>query len=258
MKFFVLFCSGFLTLTLSLGSQASARVFSYKESSFFPYLRGTGGLSALRKDPFAHSSGVTTSVDALNSYNFSGEFGFVFRLGSMLNARLAGEVIQSRPITGALGTSPAGAERFAIDSLVQALNPHVTFEYIYETSGDTRFYWLVGAGWAQVTVENNYTMTATGTTDLGVSSFRDLMGQDLISYQAGTGFETLFADHVTLALDFGYRYLPVSKMTYKETVQNILSPSGVQKGANVVNPDGSRRKLDLSGLFLGLALRFHL
>ena len=50
----------------------------------------------------------------------------------------------------------------------------------------------------------------------------------------------------------------MNNLKYKAAVNTIVSPNGVQKGDPVLNADGSKRTLNLSGLFGGLALRFYL
>ena len=239
-------------------SQAEARVFSFKDAGLAAYLRGHWGFSSVNKDPFANSSGVDTSVGDQSDFQYGGEFGVAMGLGSAFALRLGAEVTQHGPVSEAVGTGPTDAERFKLESSVFIFTPMVTVEYIYTAGPSTRYYFAVGAGLADVTVDNRYTMTDLGTSDLGVSSFNEKMSAQGTSYHFLTGLETSFVDNTTLSLDIGYRYLPINELKYKGDVNNIVSPTGVSKGDTVFNADGSKRTLDLSGAYVGLTFRFYL
>jgi hypothetical protein len=236
---------------------AEARVFNFKDSDVAAYVRGTGGLSALDQDPFGNSSGVGTTVNGSTSYDYGAEIGLMLALSPKLHLRIGAEVIQESPVS-APGTNSAGTQLFTLSSSVFVFNPNVALEYVYSTHGNTRFFGELGAGYANVSVVNQYTMTAAGTTALGgVGSYKETMQDNTMSAIAGLGLETLFTDNATLILDFGYRYLPVKGLVYKAPVDNIVSPGGVTQGQQVLNADGSKRTLNLGGLFGGIAFRFY-
>jgi len=248
-----IFC---FVLACAFAAPAEARVFNYKDSGLAAYIRGTGGLSAVAKKPFAKSSGTDTSVDGESKYVYSGEIGGMFRFGGNANLRIGAELIQHRPVKEASGTSAAGNERFTMDSSVFVFNPNITLEYVYSGAGNLRYYAAFGVGLADVTVENRYTMTTQGTTDLGVGSFNEKMAASTTSGHFMIGLETLFVDNATFSLDVGYRHLPVKSMKYKGDVANIVG--GGTKGADALNHDGSKRSMDLGGLMVGVGFRFYM
>jgi hypothetical protein len=246
-----------LLLILVCVFSAEARVFNYKEASKAAYLRGTGALSRVGQSAFENSSGTDTELKGESTYAYSGELGFVFGVGSMTNIRLGAEMIQHRPVDGK-GLNPAGEERFALDSSVVVFNPNVTLEFIYKTQDNLRFFVFTGLGFADVTVDNRYTMTATGSTELGVADFSEKLTGSTYSGHAGIGLEARFVDNVTFSCDFGYRYLPVRTLKYKGDVNNIVAPGGAAKGDEALNHDGHKRSLDLSGISAGITFRFYL
>lgn len=237
---------------------AEARVFNYKDSEVAAYVRGTGGLSQLAQDSFANSSGPGTTVDGSTKYNYGGEVGFMFGLGTNFHVRIGAEVLQENPVVGD-GTNSSGVSYYTLNSSVFVFNPNVAFEYVYSATGNMRFYSVFGIGYANVTVVNDYKMTGPGQTALTVGDFKETMDTNVLSGQVGFGLETLFTDNVTFMADVGYRYLPVKSLKYKADTVNILSPTtGVHKGDQVVNQDGSKRTMNLGGLFAGVAFRFYL
>lgn len=248
---------GWWFLCLTFPFEVHSRIFNYKDASTAAYVRATGGYSSLTQDPFANSSGAGTTIEGTTQYNYSGEVGFMFGLSANLHLRLGAELMQENPVVGD-GLNSAGVSRFSLNSSVFIFNPDVAIEYVYSLHGNIRFFAELGAGYANVTVVNDYKMTPTGTSAFGVSDYKETMETNTLSGIAGIGLETVFTDNVTLLADFGYRYLPVNSLKYKADVKTVASPSGVRKGDPVLNADGSKRNLDLGGLFGGLALRFYL
>ncbi len=236
---------------------AFARVFDFKDAALAPYMRGTGGLSSLAQDPFGNSSGTSTTIAGTTQYNYGGELGMLLGLSPVFHIRLGAEVLQENPVV-ADGLNAAGNSRFSLNSSVFVFNPNVAFEYVYSIKGNVRFFAEFGVGYANVTVVNDYKMTPTGTSELGVSDFKETMAKNVISGTAGMGMEMMFTDNVTFLVDVGYRYLPVSSLTYKAPVSNIVKPSGVQSGDTVLNADGSKRSFNLGGLYGGVGFRFYL
>lgn len=243
-----------LLLTPLIGE---ARIFNYKEGGLAPYLRGTGGLSSLAQEPFAHSSGAGVTVNDRTNFNFGGELGIVLGLTSNFHIRLGAEVLQEGIVNGD-GVDSAGTAQFTLNSSVFVFNPNAVFEYVYRATGSTRFFVELGAGYSNVTVVNDYKMTPAGTTAFGVSDFKETMEANVMSGIFGLGIESLFTDNVTFMIDVGYRYLPVYNLKYKNDANTILVPTGVRKGDAVLNDDGSNRKFNLGGPFGAIAFRFYL
>jgi hypothetical protein len=251
------FLSGPLLLfSLALSaSPAGARVFSYKDSALAAYVRGTGGFSQLTQDAFANESGAGTSVNGSSKYNYGAEVGFAMNLEANTHLRIGAELIRQMPVNGE-GSDSSGTSRYTLNSTVFVFNPNIAIEHVYSVKGILRYYLAVGVGYANVTVVNDYKMTAAGTSALGVSDFKETMEANVLSSQASVGLETLFTDNVTFMADFGYRYLPVKGLKYKNEMTNFTG--AVHKGDDVLNADGSKRNLNLGGLFGGVSFRFYL
>ncbi len=249
-----MFRIGYILLILAL-VPAEARVFSYKDSGIGMMLRTTGGLSKVGNEPYAHSSGTDTVLDDGSKYFYSGELAVSFALLKDVIIRIGAELIQHRPVE-VTGTNPAGDARFTLNSTTGAWNPNVAFEFILKESGHTRYLMEVGAGYADITVENRYKM-ADGN-DLGVGDFNEKLSATGISGHLAFGVETHFVDTVTFIALLGYRYMPVPELKYKGDVQNIVNPAGAAEGEPALNHEGGKRTLDMGGPFLGLALRFHI
>jgi len=237
---------------------ASARVFNFKEAGLAAYLRGTGGQSAVGQDPFGNSSGTDTVISEETGLNYSGEIGVQWAMGDKTNLRLGAEAIQHRPVSEAKGANSNQQERFTLESEVFIFNPNLTLEYVFKSAGSFRYYGLIGAGWADVTVDNHYQMTALGTSELGVTDFYEKMHATAYSGHIGGGIEALFTDNVTASLDMNYRYLKVPTLKYKGDTTSIVAPGGVGKGEEVLNQEGGKRSLDLGGFYIGITFRFYL
>ena len=247
-----------LLLILFVSYSAQARVFDFSTATVAPYFRGTGGMNPLGQDAFIHGSGVGTSIKSKSNYNFSGELGFSFNLNDRLNLRLGAELISAIPVSNAKGVnSTSGAERFSLNSNVTAFNPNVAIEVLNLYTPTFRFFSTVGLGYATADLNNSYTMTATGTSELGVASFDEKATGSSISYSGGAGFETLFADNVTMSMELGYRHLQFQKLTHTGAVKTIAQ-GNVEKGDAVKNPDGSARRIDLGGAYVGITFRFYM
>lgn len=233
---------------------AQARVFDYKNAGVAAYIRGTGGLTNLGKDSFDKAAGDGTRVSGSSAYAYGGEVGAMFSFGADFKMRLGLEVMQPSGFSKAPGTNVVGVERFKLDSSVFVFNPNVTFEYIYKTNGAWRFYGALGAGYADVTVENRYNMSAT--TDLATASYSEKLGGKGLSGLAAMGFETIFLDNVAFAADIGYRYMPISSLTYK--MDGTGFNGAFSKGGDALDSSGKKRAVDLSGIILGASFRFYL
>jgi opacity protein-like surface antigen len=201
-----------LVIVLFLPTIASARVFSYQEAKLAAYIRGSGGLSQVRQDPFGASSGGDVGVADDYQFEYGGELGFSYAFTEQVHMRLGAELIRHGPVSGTKGTNSSGTEYFSLDSSVVVFNPNLTLEYVYSTYGNLRFYALGGVGLADVTVDNKYTMTSSGSTALSVSDFTEKLHSSAYSAHAGIGLESLFTDNVTFSFEVDYRYLPITSL----------------------------------------------
>src|SRR4051812_16800633 len=98
--------AGLLLFLFCPSGPANARVFSYKDAGVAAFIRGTGGLSQLNQDAFAHSSGGA-KIDNTTNYDYSGELGVVIGITPVFHLRLGAEVIQHRPVSEAKGLDTA-------------------------------------------------------------------------------------------------------------------------------------------------------
>lgn len=246
-------------LILLLSWVAEARVFDFKTASLAPYFRGTGGTTPLGQDAFVHGSGADTQIKSKSNYNYSGELGLSLNLNERLNLRLGAELLSALPVSGAKGMSPAGTERFSLNSNISVFNPNVVLEVLTPVAGTNfRFFNSVGIGYATADLNNSYTMTSTGTAELsGVTSYDEKATGSSVSYTAACGFETLFADNVTMSLELGYRYMQFQKLAHTGAVKTIAQ-GNVQKGDTLKNADGTSRRVDLGGIFAGITFRFYM
>lgn len=254
-----MFCRlGFFTLFLFSSHVVQARVFDFKSATVAPYIRGTGGTTPLGQDAFIHGSGVGTTLTSKSNYNYSGEVGLNMKIADIANLRLGAELISAIPVSNARGTNAAGAERFSLNSNLTVFNPNATIEVFLLKGASARLYSFAGIGYGVANLTNSYTMTSTGTDELGgLSSYDEKAVGSSLTYTVGMGFETVFSDNVTLSLDAGYRYLQLQNMTHTGPVTTIAQGS-VAKGDVLKNPDGTARRLDLGGAFVGLTFRFYI
>lgn len=238
---------------LAGGPSAFARVFSQKDSGLAAYVRGSGGTSNLGKDAFDGANGAGSKVSASSTLQYGGEAGAMFGVGANFHIRLGLEVIQHAGVTK-VGTSASGTERFNLDSSVFVFNPNLTFEYFFSPAGGMRFFAALGAGYADVTVDNRYVRSAS--SDLAEGDFNEKLAGKGLSGHFLVGMETMFVDNVALAVDVGYRYLPVASMTYKGDFTGFNG--AVSKGETALDADGKKRSMDLGGVVAGLSFRFYL
>ena len=254
-----LFNFKFLALVLvSLASATSeARVFSYKERWFAPFVRGSMGYSRVNDSAFADSSGYNTSTSGGVDWNYGGEFGFAIGLTDSLFMRVGAEVLNMKD-GDAKGKSAAGVDWMTIDSSVFVFNPNVGFDYYYSQIGNVRFFGSASVGMATITLENRYDLTSAGSTANGNQpDFIEKAEAQTYSGTASMGLEALFTDNVTVLFDAGYRYLPVKEFKLKGNVDSFGNPTAA-KGDVLLNNDGTRRSLDLGGFYTSLTFRFYL
>jgi hypothetical protein len=107
-----------------------------------------------------------------------------------------------------------------------------------------------------VTTQNIYKMTAAGTTAFGgVADHTETGKGSGFALQTSAAYEFEFADHATLVLDVGYRYLRITTLT---SSGDVTTMSGTyHEGDTLKNNNGSDRSLDLGGFFGGAGFRFY-
>ena len=246
-----------LSSILTLAEPAEARVFNFKNEIIAGYFRGSMAMSRLARTPYENVSGATTEFTGdEHTYNYSGEIGFLLNIGEVMTFRVGAELIQSKE-SEVIGNNASATKLFDLVSDVFVFNTTGTIEYHFYTTDTTRWSVFGGIGLGSVSLDLEYSFTADGLSELGVASdYTEEIGSYIIGAHAGTQFEFLFADTVTMALEAGFRHLPVPKLEYEEDATTING--AVSKGASALNSDGSNRTLDLSGYYVGLGFRFYL
>lgn len=241
---------------LLLPSFAQARVFDFKNESFATYLKGTFGSSEVGETPFNESSGTSTkSFSGGITSNSSGEFGVLLGFGR-LTLRLAAELLMPKHISDVKGYNAGEAELFNLETKVSAITPMAYIDLNLIEGSTSRIFAGGGVGYAYIKMENNYTMTSTGTSTYGgLTSFSERATGMALAAQAYAGFEFLFSDNVTVTFDGGYRYLPVYRLNHQNPTTTFLG--SVSKGEAVQTETGVNRKINLSGAFGGVAFRFY-
>lgn len=234
---------------------AQARKFDFKSESVASYFRGSFGPSNVGGDAFAPSSGVGTSVDKTVATNASAELGFLFST-RLFNLRLGAEYLMPRQLIDVTGTDAVGTKLFSLNSKLSALVPTVSVETMAFQTATSRMLIGAGIGAAFITLDNAYTMTADGTSALGVADFVESASTNASMYHVYVGYEILFTDTVTAAFDLGYRYLPVKSIA--STKDTVAITGSQTTGADLANNDGSKRAFDLGGIYAGLAFRFYI
>lgn len=242
---------------------AHARVFSFSDSWMVAYLRGTGGMSNISDDAYAHSTGSNTTFDREVEYNFSGEIGLSLLMGEKLSVRFGVEGLKGQEVKtrGTLITDPN--DTIDIESSVLAFSPVATIEYSYLNLGAMRLYGFAGLGYSTVTVTTEHTLSADSKTYYAhpANTYKETWeGDPTISYQLGTGFEYFTMDNVTISMDVGWRFFHVKEFSYKESATVIRGSTAVDVGrGDTVRDDGGHIiDLDMGGLFVGLMFKFYI
>lgn len=232
-----------------------ARVFNLATETKAVYLKGNVGLSNLGEDAYINSSGSSTVFNAQPKYNYGGEVGIVF-VGKDAGGNLGVEFFSAQKQSAISGTNSGGTELMTVDSNITAMIAKGGLIYNYKTIGNFRLYSGLTLGYALVQMQNDYTLNGVGQGMYGISSFNELGKSSAIMGDVTTGMEFPFADTGTMFLELGYRYFTVSNL------QNEKAGTGfsgaVTTGTDVTNADGSKRTLDLGGVFTGIGFRFYL
>jgi hypothetical protein len=242
------------SLLLLISFSTSARVTSLSERGLAFFVRGTLGQSWLHQEAFVHAS-EETSVVPTSNYTFTGEMGVLVTVGKSLQVRFGGEVGRPRSIINADGNNANGDKLYSLDSQVLMFIPQVSIEYIYYMMTSSRFLFTAGAGYAIVNLRNHYQMTTLGKYIFQTGEITETATGKAPTFYLGTGWEAEFVDQTTMMFELGYRHLKVNGLRNTRTGRTMASPTGVESGDDLVNEDGTARKLDLSNVFVGVSFR---
>lgn len=245
-----------LLLTSIFSTPASARVFDLSQRTFATYFGGEVGSSMLSKQPWGDASGASTATNESVRMNYAGELGLLMAF-SKVNFRFGVEYLAPQHLGDILGTnSNTGVQYFTLDSTTRAIVPKATIEFVVYKGKATSLIFGGSAGYAMVTMENHYTMTAAGAAALSAPSYIEKGQASAVSGEGFVGYEFVFSDNVTLLTTLGYRYLVVGSLKH----QNATTVSGgtaVTVGSPVLNNSSQDRTLNLSSANAGLIFRFY-
>lgn len=238
-----------------LGELSQARRFDMKTENFATYFGGSFGPSNLSDGAFSLSGGTDVTTDRIVRSNYSGEIGFTLTSNSG-GLRFSGEYLLGQTLTGVVGTHSSGTKYYDLNSKISAFVPMVLAEAPIWKGLESRAMIGGGLGYAFVSLDQEYTMTAAGTTALGVSDYIEKASTQALAWRVYTSFETLFVDTTTISFELGFRSIKVGSL---QSLKDAAAISGVQtKGSDLRNMDGSNRAFDLGGAYASVLFRFYL
>lgn len=238
---------------------AHARIFDFKEQRFAALLDASFASTVMDQDAFAANIGPNVTMNEKLQYLYSGRLGFSFVVSERLNFALAVEMLDPASIKAASGKNSSGSELYLFSSSGQVINPLAFIEYTYSRVGNVKYFLGLGAGWANLTLDNRFEINTTGETHLGgVQSYTEkLEAKSIINGYASLGLEAHFVDTATLVFQAGHRLFKVHELKHGSAV-TTYAEGAVNAGDTVLNADGSKRKVDLSGPFVSLGVRFYI
>jgi len=248
MRFFLL-----SLMSVFLCFEAQARVFDMNSESFAGYFLVTGGTSGLGQGAF---SGEASNVSFDNSakYNYSGEFGFIY-VQSAVALRFGLEILAPESVNTT--ASRGGTNLYSDTSTVLGLIPKLTVEVKLSSNNVYRSFLGFSAGYATVTMKNDYTLTAAGQSAFPGVSDNNVQAKGIGTLlSASIGIERLLNDATTFMVEAGYRELMINSLNYTSAVTTFAGSE--TSGSQDVDVNGQARKLNLSGPFISLGFRFYL
>lgn len=245
----VVLLSFFSTFEVLFISKADARVFSLQDTQFAGYFSGSYGNSTI-KDSFFESESSATSFSKGFKTNMGGDFGFIYQSG-YVGWIFGFEVIKPTKISGGTASS-SGTQRYTYDSDIFVFAPKAGLEVTVYQHQNFRISINGSVGTASVTTENKYkSVTIAPNADFTAK------GEGTAAMiTSGAGLEWYMADNATFVFQLQYRDLKFDKLKYSEAVTTF---QGAQAdGATMLKTDGSKRKLNFTGLFTNVGFRFWL
>ncbi|WII72850.1 hypothetical protein QJS83_03070 [Bdellovibrio sp. 22V] len=245
----------FLPLLLLVTSTAQARVFNINKETFAAYFLATGGGSALGDSAVKGESGATIGFSEEVKYNYSGEFGFLYSR-PQASLRFGFEILKPQTMNNSTANNGTD-DLYTASSDLLGYAPKLTLEVNLQRTNTYRSFVSLTGGYANVTMKNDYTLTAAGQTAFpGVSDHAvEAKGSGTL-LGASLGYEGIMTDTTTVLVEFGYRQLKVDNLEYTKSVTTF---SGAKNsGDPVLTSSGSKRELDFSGAFISIGFRFYL
>lgn len=239
---------------LGLGNLSQARVFNVKDEQFAAYVRGTLAPLAFENTLNSGSHGTGSTLDSSSPYNLAGEFGFIYGTEKM-NFRFGLEVIHPPDKKNEIGSSSSGVSLFSLTSELSVVAPKLGIDFTLTYWNTGRVYTGLAVGYASLAARNSYSLTTAGTAQYsGLTEFDEDLRAGAPIYEGLIGFETLFNDTTTLAIEAAYRNLMFKDIKHNKDGANFQG--SFAKGDPALNDNGSNRTLNLSQFYFAANCRF--
>lgn len=234
-------------------STAQARLINLNQEGFASYLSYYGGSSVLGATPFENELAVDYSYSESYTLSGGGEFGFLYNRGSV-GYRFGIEILHPNKLEGILVKDTNQQTLYSVASDMTGYSPKLGIELGLYSRPNSRWRLLVYGGTATVTLKNDFTLTATGSTTFpGVSDHSVNIKATGTQTGGAITYEFLFNDSTTFFFDMGYRSLVLNSLTYSQAVTTF---SGLKaQGDEVLDSTGSAKSLNFSGYLLNFGFR---
>ena len=113
-----------------------------------------------------------------------------------------------------------------------------------------------GLGYASLTAKNSHTLTTAGQAATGLQDFNESIEGSTFGGHFFGGLEALMTDNVAVTLGAGYRIYEFDELEYSEDATTFIGD--VKKGEPVLDNEGAARKLNMSGFYMSIGLRFYI
>jgi hypothetical protein len=231
-----------------------ARVFSFEQESFAPFLNLRGGMSSMGYAPYdwqqvqGHGGGKADFI-------YGGEFGarwrsphFAFSLGVLVQRLDA--------VRGVQGFDGFGASLFAAEAEALAFGPTAQLDIQLAQATTHQWKLFFGGGYQFAKHQTRYQLTSLGQSTWG------LPGEVQETYKAtiphatfGIGAEFLMAKTTTMSLQLGYHHSISSAWTHGQNGTNMAGT--YTEGAPVIFEDGTTKPINWSYAFLQIGFQFY-
>lgn len=242
----------FLPLLILFSSSAQARVFNINKETSAAYFLVSAGGSQVGTAAVDGESGTNVSFSGGSNYNYSGEFGFLYSR-PLASLRFGFEIFKPMALesTANNGTS----DLYSVKGDILGYIPKLSLEVNVHGTPTYRSFVAVTVGSANITMKNNYVLTAAGQ-----AAFPGVADHEAESKGSGTllsaslGYEGILSDTTTVVVEFGYRQLKIDNLKYSKDVTTFSGSK--TSGDALLDSSGNQRELDFSGGFIALGFRF--
>lgn len=243
-----------LPLLLLLSTSAQARVFNINKETSAAYFLVTGGSSMIGTSAVDGEGNSGISFSGGVNYNYSGEFGFLY---SRPNASMRfGLEILKPAVLESNAKDSGGSAVYSAKSDIFGYAPKITLEVNLHGTNTYRSFVAATAGYANVTMKNDYTMAAGQTVYPGLADHSAESKGSGTLLSASLGYEGILTDTTTIMVEFGYRQLKIDNLKYSKDVTTFSGSK--TSGDSVLTSSGKQRELDFSGGFISIGFRFYL